>query len=191
MNRWRWWILADVPPVLLSSVRTQAGPIFPYVFDKTQYNVPVGGTVNVSVLFQEIDNGASGSLPNGYLANSGLFAVGTLVDFTAQPAQVLSPGAITPNGAFLTDPTSGFAVNLTSSQALLTENVGLGSFVTASNPRSPHQITVGVFQFTGVSFGAATITVGVTGTGADDMGADGSILHNQTANGTATIVVGP
>ena len=155
--------LAGALLVLLSPTQAWAGPVFSYAFDQSSYSVKVGSTIDVKVFFQEKDSGPSGALPNGYLANTGLFGVGVVVDYTSQPAQANGSAAVTPNAAFLIGPLSGSSATVTASQATLTENVGLGPFVLVPGLGPNYQIEVGVFQFKGLTPGTATITAGATG----------------------------
>jgi hypothetical protein len=191
MTRRQILVLFGVLGVLLCSSTAQAGPVFSFAFDKSSYTVGVGGTVDVTVLFRETDVPGSGSLPDGYLANTGLFGVGVTVDYTGQPARVASSSDVIPNGAFLVDPSSSSSVSVTSDQATLLENVGFGANVLSSNTTSPFDIAAGVFEFTGLTPGMATITAQVTGTGRDIVGGDGTVLDGLTSSGTATINVQP
>jgi hypothetical protein len=174
---------------LLSSSSALGSPIFSYAFDHSSYTVPVGRTVNVTVFLQEIDNSSPESLPNGYLATTGLFGAGVLLNYSGQPARVLHNGDVTPNAAFLQDPTGTFSDSVTSAEAILLENVGLGPFVTAAGSGPVYDIKIGIFTFTGLSPGTATILATVTGSGGDLVGGDGTILDSITASGDAQVFV--
>lgn len=188
MTRLTKWALAVILGVL-SSTCARADPIFSYVFDQANYGVSVGAEVDVIVFFQETDSLLPGPLPNGYLASTGLFGLGVLVDYSGQPAQLQRSGDVTPNATFLLDPTSAFSVSVTSNQAVLVENVGLGAFVTAAGSGPIYRIEVGVFVFTGLSPGMAAISAMPTGSGGDNIGGDGTILDGLTGNAGATIAV--
>jgi hypothetical protein len=172
---------------VFSAKQAPAEPIFSYAFDKPSYTVGLGGTVDVTVFFQEMDNSSSGSLPNGYLAKTGLDGLGVILAYTNQPARVQHIADVTANSAFLIDPTSASSITVTNTQATLLENVGLGPVVTSSSANSPFHVVVGVFRFTGLLVGTATITAEVTGSGADNVGGDGTILDSFTSSQTASI----
>jgi hypothetical protein len=182
MNRWQLWVGTLVG--LLIPVRAQAGPIFSYAFDQPSYNVAVSGTVDVTVYFQESDTGPPTSLPDGYLASQGLFSVGTRVDSTFGAMMQVSTD-VTPNPAF-----ASFTRSVSSGGGNLSENAGLGPDVFAAGSGPVYQIEVGVFQFTGMSPGIATLTAKVDGSGHDNVGGDSTILDNLTGQGTATLYIG-
>lgn len=182
MNRWQLWTATLLG--LLIPARAQAEPIFSYAFDQPSYHVAVSGTVDVTVYLQETDSGPPASLPNGYLASPGLFSVGTRVD-SSFGAMMLAGSDVTPNPAFPT-----FTRSVTSGGGNLSENAGLGPDIFAAGSGPVYQIEVGVFQFTGMSPGIATLTASVDGSGHDNVGGDDTILDNLTNQGTAILYVG-
>jgi hypothetical protein len=182
MNRWQLW--TGMLLGLLVSDRAQAGPIFSYAFDQPSYNVAVSGTVDVTVFFQESDTGPPTSLPNAYLASQGLLSVGTVVA-ASQYAMMTVTTDVTPNPAF-----ASFTRSVTFGEGNLFENTGLGPAIVAPGSGPVYQIEVGVFQFTGMSPGIATLTASVDGSGHDNVGGDHIVLDNLTGQGTAILYVG-
>jgi PEP-CTERM motif len=182
MNRWQ--VCFGMLLCLLASTRAQAGPIFSYAFDQPSYNVAVAGTVDVTVYFQESDSGPPTSLPDGYLASQGLLSVGTRVTSTFG-AMMLVGTDVTSNPAF-----GSFTRSVTSGGGNLSENAGLGPAILAAGSGPVYQIEVGVFQFTGMTPGVATLTASVDGSGHDNVGGDNTILDNLTGQGTATLYIG-
>src|SRR5258708_4664875 len=98
MTRIATWTLATIL-VLACSTFAHADPIFSYAFDHSNYIIPVGGTVDVTVFLQETDSGPAGALSDGYLSATGLFGVGVLVDYSGQPAAVQHLTDVSPNPA--------------------------------------------------------------------------------------------
>jgi hypothetical protein len=190
MTRLASWMLLLIAGILWPTPAS-AGPIFSYAFDQSSNSVAVGGTVDVTVYLQESDTSSPGSLPNGYLATTGLFGAGVVLKYSGQSARVLQPSDVTPSAEFLLDPTSADSVTVTSADAILVENIGLGSFVTAAGSGPVYDIELGVFRLTGISAGTASISADVTGSGSDLVGGDGSVLDLATASATAHIVVSP
>jgi hypothetical protein len=189
MTRSISWLLPLIAGLFCPTIAT-AGPVFSYAFDQSGYNVAVGDTVDVTVYLQEVDTFSLGSLPNGYLATTGLFGAGVLLNYSAQPAVVLPAPNVAPSAEFLTDPTSAASVTVTSSNAVLVENVGLGILVTAAGAGPVYEVELGDFEFTGILTGTATISATVTGSGGDLVGGDGSLLDQLTGSATTEIIVG-
>jgi hypothetical protein len=86
--------------VLVWCGSAQAGPVYSYLFDQSNYTVAAGGTVLVKVSLQEDTSTGGPSL----LSTEGLISAGVRVDFNdpvpTQPAQVRSLADILPNPAF-------------------------------------------------------------------------------------------
>jgi len=146
--------------------------------------VAVFGTVDVTVFLQESDTGPPTSLPNAYLASQGLLSVGTVVA-ASQYAMMTVTTDVTPNPAF-----GSFTRSVTSGEGNLFANTGLGPAIVAGGSGPVYQIEVGVFQFTGMSPGIATLTASVDRSGHDNMGGDNTVLDNLTGQGTAILNVG-
>ena len=82
---------------------------------------------------------------------------------------------VTPNPAF-----ASFTRSVTSGGGNLFESAGLGPAIVAPGSGPVYQIEVGVFQFTGMSPGIATLTASVDGSGHDNVGGDNTVLDNLT-----------
>jgi hypothetical protein len=92
---------------------------------------------------------------------------------------------VTPNPAF-----ASFTRSVTFGEGNLFENTALGPAIVAAGSGPVYQIEVGVFQFTGMTPGIATLTASVDGSGHDNVGGDNTILDNLTAQGSAILNVG-
>lgn len=172
-----------------------AAPSYRFAFDRANYDVAPGMTVNVTVSLEEIPGSETPVLDaNGV----GMFGVGIMLadvaPLPADPALVLLEMDIAPNSLFTEDITRSVST-VPPIAASLAEFTDFESFIHAddSTPgQASYFLTIGTFTFT------AGLTPGVTHIQMDrypfgDVNITGQImsLDDQIATATATITVVP
>ena len=153
MNRWQLW--AGMLLGLLVSARAQAGPIFSYAFDQPSYNVAVFGTVDVTVFLSRERHGPAHQ-PAQWLPGLPRYVQCRHGGRCESGAMMTVSIDVTPNPAFPL-----FTRSVTFGEGNLFESAGLGPDVLAAGSGPVYQIEVGVFQFTGMTPGIATLTASV------------------------------